>query len=81
MVPRASCIVNLASCIVHNVKVSSPEGEITLLDHKFPVQIDEHPKAVGGIGINITELNSALLNLGFKSVIKICPGLSLISKK
>jgi PAS domain S-box-containing protein len=36
--------------------VSSPEGEITLIDHKFPVQIDEQPKAVGGIAINITEI-------------------------
>jgi two-component system, sporulation sensor kinase E len=37
--------------------VSSPEGETTLLDHKFPVQMDEHRKAVGGIAINITKID------------------------
>jgi PAS domain-containing protein len=37
--------------------VSSPEGEMTLLDHKFPVQIDEHPNAVAGITIKITEID------------------------
>ena len=35
---------------------SLPEGDFTILDHKFPVDVDGHPKAVGGIAIEITEV-------------------------
>ena len=35
--------------------VSLPDGQITVLDHKFPVSIEGSPNAVGGIAIDITE--------------------------
>jgi PAS domain S-box-containing protein len=36
--------------------VSLPSGQITLLDHKFPVALEGYPNAVGGIAIDITKI-------------------------
>ena len=36
-------------------KLTLPSGEVTLLDHKFPVSIDGYPNAIGGIAIVISE--------------------------
>ena len=35
--------------------VTVASGRLTLLDHKFPVSIDDYPNAVGGIAIEISE--------------------------
>ena len=42
----------------HNFKdtLTLPSGQITLLDHKFPVTSESHPNAVGGIAIDITNI-------------------------
>lgn len=37
--------------------ISVPEGQITFIDHKFPVSVEGYPNSVGGIAINITEIN------------------------
>ena len=34
--------------------VTTAEGELTFIDHKFPVSVEGHPNAVGGIAIDIT---------------------------
>ncbi len=35
--------------------ISTPDGQITVIDHKFPVSVDGSPNAVGGIAIDITD--------------------------
>jgi PAS domain-containing protein len=35
--------------------VSLPDGQRTLLDHKFPISIPDHPGAVAGIVIDVTD--------------------------
>jgi PAS domain S-box-containing protein len=35
--------------------VSLPSGQITVIDHKFPVSVEGSPNAVGGIAIDITK--------------------------
>ena len=37
--------------------VATDEGELTFIDHKFPVSVEGHPNAVGGIAIDITHTN------------------------
>ena len=39
---------------IFNVK--SAEGEITVVDHKFPVDVEGSPGAVGGIAIEVTDV-------------------------
>ena len=36
--------------------ISLPSGQITLLDHKFPVALEGYPNAIGGIAIDITKI-------------------------
>jgi PAS domain S-box-containing protein len=36
--------------------VSLPGGQITIIDHKFPVSVEGSPNAVGGIAIDITDI-------------------------
>lgn len=35
--------------------ISTPDGQITVIDHKFPVSVEGSPNAVGGIAIDITD--------------------------
>jgi len=39
------------------VGVSLTDGQITTVDHKFPVSIEGSPNAVGGIAINFRKLS------------------------
>lgn len=41
---------------INKFTTSLPKGDFTVLDHKFPVDVDGHPKAVGGIAIEIREV-------------------------
>ena len=36
--------------------VSLPDGQITIIDHKFPVSVEGSPNAVGGIALDITDI-------------------------
>ena len=38
------------------LKVSTDGGEITVIDHKFPISVEGHPNAIGGIAIDITNI-------------------------
>ncbi len=42
--------------ITYKLKVQTPEGELTFIDHKFPVNVEGHPNSVGGIAIDITDV-------------------------
>lgn len=35
--------------------ITLPSGQLTILDHKFPVSIASYPNAIGGIAIEISE--------------------------
>ena len=37
---------------------SLPTGQRTLYDHKFPVSIPDHPGAIGGIVLDVTDVQS-----------------------
>ncbi|MGI9534198.1 MAG: PAS domain-containing protein [Thermodesulfobacteriota bacterium] len=37
-------------------KHTTEGGERTIIDHKFPVSLEGHPNSVGGIAIDITDL-------------------------
>jgi len=39
-----------------SLKVKTAEGEITVIDHKFPLSVDGHPNAIGGIAIDVTNI-------------------------
>ena len=36
--------------------VSLPDGQITIVDHKFPVSVEGSPNAVGGIAIDFRKI-------------------------
>ena len=42
--------------ITYKLKVQTPEGELTFIDHKFPVSVEGHPNSVGGIAIDVTDV-------------------------
>jgi len=41
---------------VFSLKVKTAEGEITVIDHKFPVSVEGSPNAVGGIAIEVSDI-------------------------
>ena len=41
---------------VFSLKVKTAEGEIKVIDHKFPVSVEGSPNAVGGIAIEVTDV-------------------------
>ena len=42
---------------VFKFNVQTAEGEITVVDHKFPVSVEGSPEAVGGIAIEVTDVD------------------------
>jgi steroid delta-isomerase-like uncharacterized protein len=44
--------------VTFTTTVSLPSGRMTVVDHKFPVAVEGHPHAVGGIAIESTALDA-----------------------
>jgi len=42
--------------ITYKLSVNTPQGELTFIDHKFPVDVEGHPNSVGGIAIEVTNV-------------------------
>ena len=42
--------------ITYKVTVNTPNGELKFIDHKFPVNVEGHPNSVGGIAIDVTNV-------------------------
>ena len=42
--------------ITYKLSVKTVDGELTFIDHKFPVNVEGHPNSVGGIAIDVTDV-------------------------
>ena len=48
-------VIETGNAMNFKSSISSPDGQITVIDHKFPVSVEGSPNAVGGIAIDITD--------------------------
>ena len=48
-------VIETGTAMNFKSSISSPDGQITVIDHKFPVSVEGSPNAVGGIAIDITD--------------------------
>ncbi len=48
-------VIETGNAMNFKSSISTPDGQITVIDHKFPVSVEGSPNAVGGIAIDITD--------------------------
>lgn len=49
-------VIETGTPVTLKASISFPSGQITVIDHKFPVSVEGHPNAVGGIAIDMPDM-------------------------